>query len=118
VHVARYGGAADAHAPAVRAQLEDLMDALQPGWRERVAFTRFAPHLTVCHALATAERGGLPGRPPVEVGQVAGLFVAGDWVGPEGLLADASLASGYAAAQAILRRARSQDARGELLATA
>jgi len=30
----------------------------------------------------------------------AGVFVAGDWVGPLGLLADASLASGFAAGQA------------------
>ena len=34
---------------------------------------------------------------------VPGVFMAGDWVGPEGLLADTALASGQAAAQAALR---------------
>jgi len=33
---------------------------------------------------------------------VPGLYVAGDWVGPAGLLADASLASARAAARTIL----------------
>ena len=118
VHVARYGGAADAHAPAVRLQLEGVMDALQPGWRERVAFSRFAPHLTVAHALPTATQGGVRGRPPVAVAGLSGLYLAGDWVGGEGLLADASLASGHTAAQAVLSGAASSDARGALLATA
>jgi predicted NAD/FAD-dependent oxidoreductase len=103
---------------AVRTQLEGVMDTLQPGWREHVAFSRFAPHLTVSHALPTAAQGGLRGRPPVEVTGLSGLFVAGDWVGGEGLLADASLASGHATAQAILRRVLSTTASGELQATA
>jgi phytoene dehydrogenase-like protein len=46
---------------------------------------------------------GLGGRPgPADTG-VAGVFVAGDWVGPEGLLADAALASGQAAGLAAAR---------------
>lgn len=118
VHVARYGGAADVHASSVRAQLEGVMDALQPGWRTHMVFARFTPHLTVCHALPLAAQGGLQGRPPVDVSGVSGLYVAGDWVGPEGLLADASLASGYAAAQAMLRSQRAANAPGDLLATA
>jgi predicted NAD/FAD-dependent oxidoreductase len=32
-----------------------------------------------------------------------GLALAGDWVGPEGWLVDAALASGVAAADAVLR---------------
>ena len=34
-----------------------------------------------------------------------GLFVAGDWVGPVGMLADAAVASGYEAARQAVRRA-------------
>jgi pyruvate/2-oxoglutarate dehydrogenase complex dihydrolipoamide dehydrogenase (E3) component len=34
------------------------------------------------------------------VPDLAGIYVAGDWVGPEGMLADASLASGQAAGAA------------------
>lgn len=53
-----------------------------------------------CQALVE----GLAGRPPVEVAHLPGVFLAGDWVGPVGLLADASLASGYAAGDAALHR--------------
>jgi hypothetical protein len=34
------------------------------------------------------------GRAPVELVDAPGVLLAGDWVGPVGLLADASLASG------------------------
>lgn len=33
------------------------------------------------------------------------VFLAGDWVGPDGVLADAALASGHAAGLAALRAA-------------
>ena len=36
------------------------------------------------------------GRPVTDTG-TPGIHLAGDWVGPDGLLADASLASGHAA---------------------
>ena len=42
---------------------------------------------------------GLAGRTPVDVADLPGLFVAGDWVGPTGQLADASAASAVAAAR-------------------
>jgi thioredoxin reductase len=38
---------------------------------------------------------------------VQGVFVAGDWVGPAGMLADASAASGEAAAMAAVRHCAS-----------
>jgi predicted NAD/FAD-dependent oxidoreductase len=52
-------------------------------------------------AIATPAGGGLAGRPAVERG--AGLYLAGDWIGPEGWLVDAAIASGAAAAKAALR---------------
>jgi phytoene dehydrogenase-like protein len=84
--------------------LEALLERLQPGFRDLVVERRFLPSLTVCHALDLAERGGLAGRAEVGVPDVAGLYLAGDWVGREGLLADASLASGRRAAEQILAR--------------
>jgi pyruvate/2-oxoglutarate dehydrogenase complex dihydrolipoamide dehydrogenase (E3) component len=36
------------------------------------------------------------------VPDLSGVFVAGDWVGPQGLLADAAFASGRAAGLAAL----------------
>jgi pyruvate/2-oxoglutarate dehydrogenase complex dihydrolipoamide dehydrogenase (E3) component len=46
----------------------------------------------------------LKGRPRPDVPGVEGLYVAGDWVGPEGMLADASMASAKLAAENIARR--------------
>lgn len=77
--------------------LEALLDRLQPGWREQLVHRRYLPAMTVANALVRAGTA----RPGVTTG-VKGLFLAGDWVGDEGLLADASLASGRAAARAIL----------------
>jgi phytoene dehydrogenase-like protein len=97
VLLARYLGSEPAP-PDTRVGLERLLDALQPGWREWVVACRFVPELRVSEALVTASRGGLAGRPGVAVPGAPGLFLAGDWVGDEGQLADASLASGRAAA--------------------
>jgi phytoene dehydrogenase-like protein len=102
VHVLRYGGLAGDAPPAVEGQLAGLLDSLQPGWRAGVVRQRFLPDLMVAHALPEAAFGGTRGRPGPGVPDVPGLYVAGDWAGPEGLLADASLASARAAARAIL----------------
>lgn len=53
------------------------------------------------HALYRATAGE---RVPGEVGD--GVWLAGDWVGEPGMLADRSLASAAAAADALLARAR------------
>lgn len=101
VHVAKYLPAdrVDAEADTAERELEGVMDLVQPGWRERVVRRRFLPKLTVVSAIATAESGGLAGRPGPAAPGAPGLFVAGDWVGPDGWLADGSLASARAAAQ-------------------
>ncbi len=91
----------DAHdAKAHEAELEAHLDRLQPGWRDHLVKKQHLPSITVAHALV------VPGerRPPVAVPEVDGLFVAGDWVGDSGFLADASLASARGAAHAIAAR--------------
>ena len=60
--------------------------------------------MTAVSAVATAEQGGLSGRPNVTDTGADNVFIAGDWVGPEGHLADAAIASGKAAALAAVRR--------------
>ena len=67
---------------------------------------RVMRELVVTHDLPHAARGGLAGRTPGAVDGIANLWLAGDWVGPEGLLADASLASGRAAGLGALRARR------------
>jgi phytoene dehydrogenase-like protein len=84
-----------------RQALEALADTVQPGWRERVTLERFLPRMPAVSAIATAAGGGLAGRPAVERGK--GLYLAGDWIGPEGWLVDAAISSGAAAAAAALR---------------
>jgi phytoene dehydrogenase-like protein len=83
--------------------LEAVLDLVQPGWRDVLVHRRFLPHMIASHAVPAAAAGGFAGRPDVRVPDVAGVLVAGDWVGPEGHIADASLASARAAAEAVGR---------------
>ena len=84
--------------------LERYADLVQPGWRDAVVVTRYLRRMTAYGAMPTAAAGGLQGRVRPLVEGAPGLFLAGDWVGPEGLLADAALASADQAAAAALRR--------------
>ncbi len=94
LHAAIYGG-------GERAELEDGLDRLHPGWRERVVTTRFLPSLVVSHDVPRAEVGGR--RAPIVVADRPGVYVAGDWVGEEGgWLLDAALASSMAVSDSIL----------------
>ncbi len=72
-----------------------------------VVMERHLHRMTVAHGTPLAASGGLRGRPQVAVPGRSGLFVAGDWVGPTGMLADAAAASGSAAAAGAIERARS-----------
>ena len=55
--------------------------------------SRFLHRMTAITALPVPTAGGLAGRPPVAVAERPGVFVSGDWVGPAGMLTDASFAS-------------------------
>ncbi len=103
IHLMKYLGtgrnADDGHAEG---ELEAFLDGLQPSWQDRAAARRFLPAMTVAHCLPRAEEGGLAGRPGAEVVGLPNLFLAGDWVGSEGMLADASAASAREAARRVL----------------
>jgi len=92
LHVLRYG---DPDTDP-RAELEAFLDDAQPGWRHEVIDEQYGRRLTVSHDRPRPATG-LRGRPAVEVADVDGLYIAGDWVGPAGLLADAAVLSGHAA---------------------
>ena len=85
-----------------RQALEKMADIVQPGWRDRLVFDRFLPRMVPVSAITTPATGGLAGRPAVDRG--GGLYLAGDWIGPEGWLVDAAISSGAAAAAAALSR--------------
>jgi phytoene dehydrogenase-like protein len=99
IQLGKYLAPGHSESSSVERELEALLDLIQPGWRHDVVFKRFMPELTVYNAIPEATRGGLAGRPGPAVPDVPGLFVAGDWVGSEGLLADATLASAKHAAE-------------------
>lgn len=80
--------------------LETTFDLVQPGWRNEQVVHRHLPRMIASSALTVPETGGLAGRPGVEV--QPGLYLAGDWLGPEGWLSDAALASAAAAARAAI----------------
>ncbi len=113
LHAAKYLGPHEANPrpDVVRRELEQALDLLQPGWQSRVVRQRFLPDLVVSNALTTPAP-----RPAPAVPDVPGLFVAGDWVGSEGLLADASLASARAAARAVLSGATAPRREAEAVA--
>ncbi len=87
-------------------ELEALVEKMQPGYKSEVVDRHFLPSLTVYNALPEASNGGLAGRPGVEVPGVQGAYLAGDWVGNEGLLADASFASAKAASVKVLEQCK------------
>jgi phytoene dehydrogenase-like protein len=105
VHVMRYGAT---DAADDREQLWALAAAAGIR-RDDVVVERFLPRMEVVSCLPSP-RHGLPGRPPVAVPGAPGLFLAGDWVGPEGWLSDGSLASGERAGLLAAAAARSSTA--------
>lgn len=85
---------------ADRRRLERLLDIVRPGWRELAVDVRFLHRLVAANDVPRAAAGGLPGRPGPAIPDLPGVLVAGDWVGPSGMLVDAAMASAVAAARA------------------
>lgn len=99
VAAVRYGAT---EAKADRAVLQAHLARAGVG-EEDVVTSRFLARMVVAGAAPIAARGGLGGRPAVDATRLPGVYLAGDWVGPAGLLADAALASGQAAALRALQ---------------
>lgn len=104
VHVARYLTPGEQTQPAEqKAELLEL--AARAGLtHEQILEQRYLHRMTVVGSLATAELGGMRGRPTINDTGMPGVFLAGDWVGPRGHLVDASLASAHDAAAAVARQ--------------
>jgi CRP-like cAMP-binding protein len=68
-----------------------------PGWRPLEKRRQVLRGMTVTNAVVRWDRP----RPGVVLADAPGLFIAGDWVGEEGMLSDASAASAVAASDAI-----------------
>jgi phytoene dehydrogenase-like protein len=101
IHVAKYLGTSIEPKPREdEPELEEFLDLLQPGWRQVLVKKRPLPNMVVSNALVTAADGGLGGRPDTKIAE--NLYIVGDWVGKEGLLSNASVASAKRASQLIL----------------
>ncbi len=104
LHVMRYEPDADAGPDETVADLEALADQIQPGWRDHERIRQVGQRRVV--AFDRPRPGtGLAGRPGAVVPDLGGVFVAGDWVGPDDLIGGASLASGRAAGLAAAEAA-------------
>lgn len=98
IHVAKYLNSTASESKLVEQELEGVLDIVQAGWRTVLVERRFLPNMIVSNAATTSAQGGLLGRPTPDVSGIPGLYVAGDWVGSVGMLADTSLASAKQAA--------------------
>jgi hypothetical protein len=87
---------ADSEPAADRTELEQFADLLAPGWRDRAMMTRFLPSMIVSHGMATPD-----GRPDVDALHKEGIAIAGDWVGPDHMLADTVVSSALRAASMV-----------------
>ena len=101
IHIAKYLGTSIALKPREdQPELEELLDLMQPGWRQVLVKKRPLPNMVVSNAVVTAATGGLAGRPDAKIAD--NLYIGGDWVGKEGLLSNGSVASAKHAAHLIL----------------
>src|SRR5438128_6706185 len=66
IHVSRYGG-------GDQAELEALLDEMQPGWRDSVVHCRFLPSMVVSNALMPPA----PATRPSPITPLRGLYPAG-----------------------------------------
>lgn len=103
IHLARFLRPGHRAAPDVRSRLEGLLDQLATGWRSQVVHARYLPNITVTHDACLTATGGRRGRIAVDALGLPGMLLAGDWVGPSGILAQASIVSGAHAAEIALQ---------------
>jgi phytoene dehydrogenase-like protein len=98
IGVIRYGArTAAVDRPSLQAHLSQLGVA-----DDDIVTSRFLARMVVSSTMPRAATGGLEGRPGIRATGLPRVFLAGDWVGPHGLLSDAALTSGHAAARAAL----------------
>jgi protoporphyrinogen oxidase len=103
IHAAKYLATDEAATARDEEELEQFLDLVQPGWRSLVVHRRFLSTMIVSHALVAAGIGGFGGRPDGHVEGKTNAYLAGDWIGPTGQLADAAVASALRAARATER---------------
>lgn len=107
IHTARYLQPGEIAGDETEEELLALLDRVQPGWRQEQVTRRFLREQTVVYWLPAD--GGLRSRPDVRLPGSDRIYLAGDWVGDEGWLADGSFASGRQAARLIQQQSVRQE---------
>lgn len=97
VHVAKYLSPDEQVGRDAIEDLEAVADLAMPGWRPLEKKRQELRGMTVANAFVRWDKP----RPGVALPDAAGLFIAGDWVGAEGMIADAAAASAVDAAASI-----------------
>lgn len=90
--------------------LENLLDTVQPGWRDVLVKRMYLPHIEAVGMLPTVQSKGYAGRPELQVPGLRNLYMLGDWIGT-GFLSDPSFGSARQVAQLIIQQRSSADTR-------
>ena len=99
VHIARYMAPDEQVGRDAISELESVADLVMPGWRPLEKKRQELRGMVVANAFVRWDKP----RPDVALPDAPGLFIAGDWVGDEGMIADAAAASAVKASGAIRR---------------
>lgn len=104
-HAVRYLDPTATGDPSQQRQELEQHSSLAGVASSNIVESRYLHRMTVSSSLPTVDTGGMAGRPPSQASRSVAvsdrIHFAGDWVGPEGNLADASFASAAHAASAI-----------------
>ncbi|WP_242239248.1 NAD(P)/FAD-dependent oxidoreductase [Bacillus cereus group sp. BfR-BA-01309] len=93
------------HIQEDKEQLKNTMELLHPNWKREVVAQQYLPKISVVHDFPHIDRVENPGP---NIPEMPGVYVAGDWVGHDEILADAAVASGKRAALHILTQFESE----------
>ncbi|WP_318243566.1 phytoene desaturase family protein [Fictibacillus norfolkensis] len=100
LHVMKYNGSNNlSEVEMDERRLRELLNLLQPGWENEVVAVRFLPNQLIAYDSRSVMNHGVGIAPGPIVPEIRGLFVAGDWVGRRGRLADAAMDSAREAAK-------------------
>src|SRR6185503_10579016 len=97
VHIAKYLPSDEKPGRDAIAELEEIADIAMPGWRPLEKRRQELRGMTVVNAVVRWDKT----RPDVALPDAPSLFIAGDWVGAEGMLSGAAAASAVEAAGRI-----------------
>lgn len=89
--------------------LENLLDTVQPRWRDVLVKRVYLPRIEAIGMLPTVHSNGYAGRPGPQIPGLNNLYLAGDWIG-EGFLSDPSFDSARQAARLVLQVVRQKEA--------